>query len=281
MLVEGGAVEAAEPVLVGREVARHPVQDQADTGLVAAVGEIGEVVGAALAAGRREEADRLIAPGALERVLADRQELQVGEAHLGHVGDERVGELAPGELAVAVLGHAAPGADMALVDRDRLGARVAHLALGHPGLVAEAVVGEAMDQRGRGGRALGGESHRVGLRQHLAVGTQDLVLVERTPLDLGHEQLPHPALDALAHRVATAVPAVELADHAHPLGVGGPDREGGAGNALHRARVRTQLLVQAEMGALGQEVDVGLAQHRREAVGVLDQPLLARSARRP
>ena len=122
VLVERGAVEAGEAVRVGREMRRHPVEDDADAGLVAAVDEAGEILRRAEAAGRREQADRLVAPGAVERMLADRQQLDMGEAHVLDVGDQLVGELVIGEEAVAVL--APPGAEMHLVDRDRRGARL-------------------------------------------------------------------------------------------------------------------------------------------------------------
>ena len=82
-----------------------------------------KVVGRAEAAGRREEADRLVAPGAGEGMLADRQALDMGEAHVLDVGDELVGKLVIGEEAVAV--RAAPRAEMHLVDRHRRGERLA------------------------------------------------------------------------------------------------------------------------------------------------------------
>ena len=62
MLVERGAVEPGEAVRVGGEVAGHPVQQHTDPFLMAAVDEIGEVLGRAEAAGRRIESDRLVAP---------------------------------------------------------------------------------------------------------------------------------------------------------------------------------------------------------------------------
>ena len=67
VLVEMGAVEIAEPVRIGREVARHPVEHEADAGLLAAVDEADEGLGRPVPAGRREQADRLVAPGAVER----------------------------------------------------------------------------------------------------------------------------------------------------------------------------------------------------------------------
>ena len=46
------------------------------------VDEAGEGLGRAEAGGRREQAERLIAPGAAERMLGDRQQLEMGEAHV-------------------------------------------------------------------------------------------------------------------------------------------------------------------------------------------------------
>ncbi len=121
MLVEGRAVEAAEAVGVGREVAGHPVDHHADPGLVAALDKVGEVLGRAVPAGRREKADGLVAPRSIEGILADRQELDVAEAQLLDVGDELVRQLVVGEVAVPLLGHAAPGGEVAFVDADGCG----------------------------------------------------------------------------------------------------------------------------------------------------------------
>ena len=50
-------------------------------------------------------------------MLGDRQELDMGEAHVRGVGDQPVGELVLGQEAAVVA--ALPGAEMDLVDRDR------------------------------------------------------------------------------------------------------------------------------------------------------------------
>jgi hypothetical protein len=63
-------------------VRRHPVEEHADPALVQSVDEILEVVRRAEAARRREVAGHLIAPRGIVGVLHDRQELDVGEAHL-------------------------------------------------------------------------------------------------------------------------------------------------------------------------------------------------------
>ena len=270
MLVQVGAVEIAEPVRIGRKVARHPVQHQADAAGMAAVDEARERRRVAVAAGRGEQPDRLVAPRAVERILRDRQQLEMGEAHLGDVGHQPLGELVVGEIAVALLGHAHPGAEMALVDRDRRVAgarRRARPASSDPTTPAR----QARARPRRCAAALGGERERIRLqRQQLAVGALDLVLVGRAPVDPRDEQLPDAALHALAHGVAPAVPAIEVADHGHPTGVRRPDQKRDAGDALELHGMGAQLLVQPQVVALGDQVGVHLAEERREAVWVID-----------
>ena len=118
VLVEGQAVEAREGERVAREVARHPVEDDADAGLVEGVDEVLEVVGGAEAGRRGVVAGDLVAPRGAVGVLHDREELDVGEAEVGDVVDEVLGEVA--------VGHAlAPRAEVHLVDAHRARVRVA------------------------------------------------------------------------------------------------------------------------------------------------------------
>ena len=50
-------------------------------------------------------------------MLVDRQQLEMGEAHVDGVGDQPLGELVVGQEAVALA--ARPGAEMHLEDADR------------------------------------------------------------------------------------------------------------------------------------------------------------------
>ena len=72
VLVKSGAVETREPVRIGWEMRRRPVEDDAEARGMRPINEAGEPRWLAEAAGRREQADRLIAPGFIERMLADR-----------------------------------------------------------------------------------------------------------------------------------------------------------------------------------------------------------------
>ena len=112
VLVQRGAVEPAQRPLVLGEVRRHPVQDDADAGLVQPVDQVPQVVRRAEAGVRGVVRGHLVAPGRGERVAGQRQELDVGEPGLGELGDQLVGHLP------VVQAHL-PGPGVDLVDRQR------------------------------------------------------------------------------------------------------------------------------------------------------------------
>ena len=58
-----------------------------------------------------------------------------------------------------------------------------------------------------------------------------------------------------------AVPGVEVADDADALGIGCPDSEGGALDAVDFAQVRAEPLEGAKMRAFGEQPDVEFAEH--------------------
>ncbi len=271
VLVERGAVEVREAVRVDRKVRGHPVEDHAQPGPVAAVDEAGEPGGLAVAARRREQPDRLVPPGRVERMLVDRHQLQVREAHVDGVGHQRVGELVVGEPAIALA--APPRSQVDLVDRHRLAPRLVSAPRRHPGLVGPREVRRAADDR-RGRRPqLGAEADRVGLeRQQLAAGADDFVLVDRAFAQRRDEDLPDAGADALAHHVATAIPAVEVADDGDASRVRRPDGEVHARDALVLDRVRAEPVVEPDVRAFADEPVVERPQHRAVRVDVVDGP---------
>src|SRR5436190_15561820 len=80
VLIERRAIEPRQAVGIGREVCRHPVEQDADACLVKSIDEPRKIVRRAEPPCWSEEPDRLIAPGAGEGMLADGQELDVREA---------------------------------------------------------------------------------------------------------------------------------------------------------------------------------------------------------
>ena len=177
VLVERRAVELRQAVRVFREVAGHPVEDHANARRVTRVDEQLEVIRRTEAARRREEPRHLIAPRSAVRMLEDRQQLDVREAHVLHVGHHLLGHLAirqrsPSAAVLADLALAGrdvfPRRRVHLVDRDRtIEAAVRDLAGRHPAVVAPRValrVGRRRQRRG-GGRRLESTRVRIGFQE--------------------------------------------------------------------------------------------------------------------
>ena len=267
MLVERGAVEAREALRVGREMRRDPVEDDAEARAMRAVDEARESGRLAEAAGRREQADRLVAPGFVERMLADRQQLDVGVAHPDSVGDELVGQFVVGEKPSAFA--APPRPEMDLVDRHRLAPRFALAALGHVFAVGPGEIVAVGDDGGGRRPKLGLEAERIGLeRQQRPVRADKLELVDRADGQFGDEDLPQAAVEPLAHLAAPSVPLVEVADHGHPRRIRRPDREQDAVDALVVDELGAEPAVELAMRALADEIVVHRTERRPERVRV-------------
>ncbi len=255
VLVQRGSVEPRERPVVAREVRGHPVEDHADLLPVQLVDERAEVVRIAEARGRREVAGDLVAPRAAVRMLHHRQQLDVREAQVLHVGAELRRELAVVERLVVE--RAAPGTEMHLVDRERADVRLRAAPTLDP-LVVAPLVPRAEDARRVPGRLLGRGRVRIGLEQQRAVVRRDLEPVEGALRRVGDDGLPDAGHAALLHRIGAAVPAVPLADDRHLGRVRRPDPER---DALVRD-VRAELLVDALVPALADEVQVDVADAR-------------------
>ena len=68
----------------------------------------------------------------------------------------------------------------------------------------------------------------------------------------GQEQLPDAVFTPQTHRMAAAVPEVELPHHRDALGIGRPDRKTDAVDAIQRNEVGAQPFIGTQMRALGQ-----------------------------
>jgi hypothetical protein len=155
------------------------------------VDEVAELVGRPVADRRREQAHGLIAPGAVEGVLAEGQELDVRETHVGDVVHQFLRRLPVGQHAVVLVGLAAPGPEMHLVDADRRLAAVAARALSHPLRVVPAVAADIAHDRRIFRWVLRAEADGVRFqRLRCAAAITDPVLVARPLADARDERLP-------------------------------------------------------------------------------------------
>src|SRR6185437_715402 len=119
VFVEMGTVEVAKPDLVLRKMRRHPIEDHADSALVKKIYKVHKVRWSAESASGRKVAGHLITPGAIERMLHDRHQLEVSETRVVKVIGEERSHLTIGEPSIAFLRHAAPRAEMRFIDRYR------------------------------------------------------------------------------------------------------------------------------------------------------------------
>src|SRR5258705_3791647 len=99
------------------------------------VNEVPEVVGRAVARGRRKVAAHLVSPGPVKWVLHYREQLDVREAKAHHVLDELGRDLAVGERPMAILRGTGPRSKVHLIDRHRRTNRIGGSTRAEPGLV--------------------------------------------------------------------------------------------------------------------------------------------------
>jgi hypothetical protein len=271
VLVQGRPVEPAEGPLVLGEVRRNPVQQDADARLVQPVDEVAEVVGVAEPRRRRVVGADLVPPRPTERVLRDREELDVGEAEGLHVLGEMVGQLPVAQTLP-------PGPQVDLVHAHRAGVCVVGHPMGEPRRVLPGVPG-LHDDGCRRGRGLGALGHRVGLLPPRTVLLEDLVLVALPTRDPRDEELPVPARAQLSHRVRCALPVVEVADDTYCLSVRRPDRERRSADVPQDAGVGVDVgpenLPELLVAPFGDEVEVDVADARQEPVRVVGEVDLA------
>ncbi len=102
----------------------------------------------------------------------------------------------------------------------------------------------------------------------MAVARADLELVAVSRRDMRNEDLPHAATAARAHRVAAAVPGVEVADHRDAAGIRRPDGEANAIDIADGHRMRAEKGVGPQVRALAEEVKIGVGDQRTEGVRV-------------
>jgi hypothetical protein len=204
-------------------------------------------------------------------MLVDGHQLEMREAHLDRIGNQRIGQLVVGEPAIAFAPPPRP--QVHLVDRHRRAARIVQRPGRHPLAVGPGESRGVADHRGRRRPQFRREAQRVGLeRQQFALRTQHLELVQGAGSHTRDEDLPHAGADALAHGVAATVPGVEIADDGDARGVWRPDGEMHPGNALVNDRVRTEAVVEIDLRSFAQQPVVDGAQHRAICVGVVDDP---------
>ena len=279
MLKAGRAVKPAQPCLVPGEMGGHPVKDHADARLMAPVDKGHQVVGRAVAGGGGIVAGHLIAPGHVEGMLHHGEQLDMGVAHVQHIGNQLVGRLAVGQHAaglilavahqtVAHLGGALPppGTQVHLIDVHGAALTIPCDAAAHPVRILPGIALQVVQAGGGVRTVLHREAEWVSLLMPCAVRAKNGELIGfQLLLSLGiivflligrrikggcrQTNLPR-AVILLCHGTDRFVPLAEFAHQGHLSGVGRPHGKVPHGNAVLLHRMGPQHLICAAAVAL-------------------------------
>ena len=254
VLIAGGAVKHIQPVTVLGEVGGHPVQNNADAGLVQLIHQGHKILGGAVAAGRGKVAGDLIAPAAVKGVFGNGQQLHMGVAHIFYVRDQLVRQLGVvvRNLLFGIL-HL-PAADLHLIDGHRTVDGVFFGLFGAPCGVAPSVVFNIVDLAAVGGAGLGMESVGVSLVEKLVPLRGDAVFIGVKFLDTRHEQFP----DAVGYgmqRMLARCPTVKVAHQRYGFCVGRPYPEHCTGLTVLLTQMRTEIAICLLIVALFKQIN--------------------------
>ena len=219
VLIEASAVELIESLLILGEVSRHPVEDNADAGLMEHVDHPAEVIGRAEAGGRGKIARDLIAPRAVKRVFRQRHELDMRIGQILHIRDDLSCKFDIVQGISVLVGT--PRGEMHLIYIHRRLIDIGSGLLRCPLLIMPRIFG--FIELGRVlRRSL--EMRAVGVVFQLdCTGfRQNAVLIECIFRQLVECCLPDAVRNG-QHRMAVAVPVVEIADDRDIDGIGSPD----------------------------------------------------------
>src|SRR6266516_1254332 len=271
VLVEMCPIKVAQGRPIFGEVRGDPVEQDADALLVHVVDEILEILRRTVTAGWCKVARRLVAPGAVERIFGDGQQLDMRKAQVFHIVCQGMRQLAIGHKAIFFVGaflmplwNVAPGTQVDLVDRDGLAERPKLFSPLQPCLVLPGVLMDIGDDAGCPGAQFGEKAIGIGLIDRVVVEARiDGVLVDLAGPESRHKALPNAQVVVAAlHRRLRAIPAVEVADRRDGACIRRPERKIDARDSMYRAELRAELIVDVVVPPLPKQVEVEIAKDR-------------------
>ena len=262
---------------------------------MAGIDKLLQVLRFTIPGGRRIEPGDLVTPGAIIGMFHDRHEFDMGIMHLHEIGDEAVLQFQPGKqsesgfsgihaflllhdpaggitgagMGIGLIGRCLPpGTRMDFIDVEGLLERISCGSRGHPGTVPPGVVLKVPADGSGLRRALCEKGERIRLEVQLTGRGQNFIFVHIALAQPGHEDLPDAGSTHPAHRMPSAVPVVEGADHADSFCGRGPDREGCTCRTVMLLQMASEFFKSLVMGAFIEEMKIVLRQGRPETIRV-------------
>ena len=291
------AVKGGKTVGVGTKTAGYPVHDHADACLVARIDKVHELLRVAVARRGGVVAGRLVTPGAIERMLHKRHDLDMRIAHVAHVVHELHRQVVVGVKLAALRGERVHGAGVVAV-LVRLAQRRVAVALPRAnmhlvdvkGLRHVVVAGAALEPRGivplvavespqhAGGtrRALGLKGIRIGLVELLALVGLDEIFIELALLGARNKALPDSARMHGHQRVGFLIPIVEFTDNVDALNIGRPNAKTPPARTILSVGMRAHLFPAALPHTNAKQIDIVLGEFRCVRGGFTGSGLFSR-----
>src|SRR5579862_4102071 len=135
--------------------------------------------------------------------------------------------------------------------------------------IAPGVAIEIADDRGGVGAKFGGERVRIRFeRETVFHAGDDLEFVQRALGEFGNKKFPDAAFATGAHRIYATVPGIEIAHHADPASVGGPNGEMHSSDSGYFTEVGTQLLIFLVVRSFAGKIEIEIGEDRRKGVWI-------------
>ena len=235
---------------VGREVRRHPIQDDANPLLVEVVHQVHEILRRAVARSRREISRGLVAPRTVKRMLHDRHQFHVGEVHLLDVVCQAQRGFTIGQRTIAFLRNPHPGTEVNFVNRNRRLQRISLGARFHPLLDQPIRIPDPRRQMPFVAVSRAGfQTDPLSLQRGLGCAKR-CDTCTKCPCRLraiNPSQMPE--LPRACNGWDFGIPTVEAANHRNFTGIRRPHREGRSRLSIDGGEVSAQLVVNPVVGA--------------------------------
>ena len=216
VLVQVRAIVFRQTVGVYGKVYRYKIHDRTDTGMMQFVNQHFQLCRRAVARGRSKKSGVLVAPGAVKRVLGQRQQLHMCVAVFLQIGNQLAGDFIVGVPAVCVVRIAHPRAEVHFVDIKRCVRR--SRAAVHPRFVCEAVLVKVGDDRAAGRPQFHCKAVGIAVLGDGAVRAVDAVFVKLACAGVRHRDRPEAAA-AVLYQIGLG-PAVARAGQRNAAGIG-------------------------------------------------------------
>lgn len=132
------------------------------------------------------------------------------------------------------------------------------------------MVVERNDYGTRIGAKLRAKGEGIGFEwKDVSVGAEDFIFVDGAFGKFGQEEFPYAGGTARTHGMNAAVPAVEIADHAHARCAGGPDGEVDAADSIDGFQMSAEFVVRVVVPAFAHEMKIELGQQERKSIGIV------------